>query len=293
MSTKGFHISIPRNLMDLLTIYRKNPEALLLSGGTHLMNHLLNREGEHFSVLTLSQLDELKRISRTDRYAEAGCCVSINRMIEAAYIFSFPILQETMTEMGPYPIRNMATLGGNLCIPSRRLDLFPVLLLLDSRVELRHVKPRRKGKMSMRSRWSTIGSLLTPEGDLNLGEAEVLTRVRVPYYEGNFSFHRKVNIRNDNYLTVNCLASIEKGVLSDFRLAFTNGGKLILRNRDLEANLLGRRFPLGRKDTDLILSNLDDYFPESENTYEKYLIRNLFRQLLESLADPSIPHHGL
>ena len=287
MRTKGFHISIPRNLLELLTFYRKSPNSHLLAGGTHLMNHYLNQEEGHHSVLALSQLEELKRISRTDRYAEAGCCVTINRLIDTAYIFNIPLMHETMTDMGPFPIRNMATLGGNLCIPGRRMDLFPVLQLLDSRIEIRHVKPRRNGKMSMKSRWTTINSLLTQEGAINLGEAEVLTRVRIPYYEGNFSFHRKVNIQNDSFMTVNCLASIEKGVLSDFRLAFTNGGRLILRNRDLEANLLGRRFPVNKKDTDLLLSNLNSYFPESENYFEKYLIHNLFKQILESLADPS------
>ena len=292
MNQPSYHINVPRNLIDLLSLYRKNPDAVLLAGGTHLMNHLLNREGERHTVLALSQLDELKRISRTDRYAEAGCCVTINQMIEASYIFKFPLMQDTMAEMGPYPIRNMSTLGGNICIPGRRMDLFPVLLLLDARAELRHVKPKRKGKMSMKSRWVSIASLLTPDGDLNLGEGEILTRIRIPYYDGNFTFHRKVNIRQDNYLTANCLAAIEKGVVSDIRLAFTNGGRLILRNRDLEANLLGRRFPLSRKDADLLLGNLDHFFPPGESSYETYLIRNLFRQLLESLADPQTNQIG-
>ena len=273
--------------MDLLTLYRKKPTALLLSGGTHLMNHTLNMEGEHHSILSLSQLDELKKISRTDRYAEAGCCVTINRMIDASYIFRSHLMQDTMRQMGPYPIRNSATIGGNLCIPNRRMDLFPVLQLLDTRLELRFVKPRRKGRMSMKSRWIHINSLLTPEGNINLGEGEILTRIRIPNYEGNFTFHRKVNIRNDIYLTINCLASIEKGVLSDIRLAFTNGGKLVMRNRDLEASLLGRRYPLNRKDMDQLMTNLPHYFAPSENPYETYLIRNLFRQLLESLADGS------
>ena len=112
MRTKGFHISIPRNLLELLTFYRKSPNSHLLAGGTHLMNHYLNQEEGHHSVLALSQLEELKRISRTDRYAEAGCCVTINRLIDTAYIFNIPLMHETMTDMGPFPIRNMATLGG-------------------------------------------------------------------------------------------------------------------------------------------------------------------------------------
>ncbi len=286
MKQPPYHISIPQNIMDLLSLYRKNPGALLMAGGTNLLNHTLNREGIHNSVLSLSQLEELKKISRTDRYAEAGCCVTINRMIEASYIFRSPLLQDTLCQMGPNPIRNCATLGGNLCIPERRMDLFPVLQLLDSRIELRHVRPRRKEKMSMKSRWIPLGNMLTPEGEINLGEGEMLTRVRIPYYLGNFTFHRKINIRNDFYLTVNCLASMEKGILSDIRLAFTNGGKLIMRNRDLEANLLGRRFPLNHKDSDQLMGNLEHYYPPSENPYETYLIRNLFRQLLESLADP-------
>jgi len=282
-----FHISIPRTLTDLMDLYHKNPSSLLMAGGTHLMNHTLKKEEGRFQVLSLSQLDELKRISRTDRYAEAGCCVTINRMIESSYIFRFPLLQETLAQMGPYPIRNMATLGGNLCIPSRRMDLFPVLLLLDTRLELRHVRPRRKGRSSYKSRWIHISNFLSSDGNLNLAEGELLTRARIPYYDGNFSFHRKVNIRDNDFFTINCLATTDKRVLSDIRLAYTNGGRLIIRNRDLEANLLGRRFPLSRKDTDQLIGNLDHYFPPGPSRYETYLTRSLFRQLLDSLADPS------
>jgi len=272
--------------MDLLSLYRKNPASLLMAGGTHLLNHTLNREGEHYSILSLTQLEELQKISRTDRYAEAGCCVTINRMIETAYIFRSPLLQDTLCQMGPYPIRNSATVGGNLCIPGRRKDLFPVLQLLDTRVEIRYVKPKRNKRMSMKSRWIHINNLLSHDGEINLAEGEMITRVRIPYYDGNFTFHRKVNIKDDFYLSVNCLATIEKGVLSDIRLIFTNEEKLIIRNRDIEANLLGRRFPLGKKDHDQLMGNLSHFYMPNENPYETYLIRNLFRQLLESLADP-------
>jgi len=282
-----FHVHIPQSVTALLNLYNKTPSSILMAGATHLMNHLIHREREHFSILSISQLEELKKISRTERYAEVGSCTSINTLIESSVLLSSPILLETLKHMGPYPIRNAATIGGNLCITSRRMDLYPVLLLLDARLELRHVKRKRNGRASYKSRWIHINTFLTTEGKLAFLEAEVLTRIRIPYYDGGFFFHRKVNIKDNDFFTINALASLDKGVLSDIRIAFTNGGLFVIRSRDIEANLMGRRFPLSRKDLEEIMQNLNHYFKKPENPFEDYLMKSLFRQLLESLADPA------
>jgi CO/xanthine dehydrogenase FAD-binding subunit len=284
---RPFHIHVPPNMTELLNLYNKAPSSRLMAGATHLMNHTFDTESEHHSVLSISQLEELKKISRTERYTELGSCVSINTMIESSVILSSPLLKETLKHMGPYPIRNMATIGGNLCIPDRRMDLYPVLLLLDSRLELRHIVRKRNGRASYKSRWIHINTFLNNEGKLSLGAGEILTRIRIPYYDGSFHFHKKVNIKDNDFFTINALASLDKGILSDIRMAFTNGGLFVLRSRDLEANLMGRRFPLIRKELDEIMQNLNQFFKAPENPYEDYLMKSLFRQLLESLADPS------
>ncbi|MDA3956434.1 FAD binding domain-containing protein [Oceanispirochaeta sp.] len=287
MENRPFHVHVPSNMTELLNLYNKAPSSLLMAGATHLMNHTFCKEAEHYNILSISQLDELKKISRTERYADLGSCVSINTMIESSVILSSSLLKETLHQMGPNPIRNAATIGGNLCIPDRRMDLFPVLLLLDARLELRHIIRKKNGRASYKSRWIHINTFLSADGKPALGVGEILTRIRIPYYDGGFHFHRKVNIKDNDFFTINALASLEKGILSDIRLAFTNGGLNVLRSRDLEANLLGRRFPLVRKDLNEIMQNLNQYFKTSDNLYEDYLVKSLFRQLLESLADPS------
>jgi len=271
----------------LLSLYNKSPSSIIRAGGTHLMNHTLMPGSEHYSVLAINQLDDLRKIIRTDRYIELGSCVTINELIESQRGNSSSLLSETLQHMGPYPIRNASTIGGNLCIADRRMDLYPVLLLLDSRLELRHVKRRRNGRASFKSKWIHINTFISAEGNLELAEGELLSRIRIPFYDGGFHFHRKVNIENNDFFTINALASLDKGVLSDIRIAFTNGGLFVLRSRDMEANLMGRRFPMGRKDLDEILTEIFKYYRKPENLYEEYLMKSLFRQLLESLADPS------
>ena len=270
----------------LLNLFNKAPGSLIMAGGTHLMNHTFQPGGDHHSILSISQLDELKKIGRSDRYAELGSCVTVNQMIDAQMLLSSPLLLETLQHMGPHPIRNSSTIGGNLCIAEKRMDLFPVLLLLDARLELRHVKRKRNGRASYKSKWIHINSFISPEGNLNLAEGELLTRIRVPYYDGGFHFHRKVNIQGNDFFTINALASMDKGVLSDLRVAFTNGSRFVMRSRDMEANLMGRRFPLASRDLEELMKDLFKYFSVPENHYEEYLMESLFRQLLESLADP-------
>lgn len=283
----AFHVHIPQNITVLLNLFNKAPSSMIMAGGTHLMNHTLQPGSEHHSILAINQLEELKKISRTDRYAEVGSCVTINEMIDSQFGSSMALLVETLQHMGPYPIRNASTIGGNLCIADRRMDLHPVLLLLDSRLELRHVKRKRNGRASYKSRWIHINSFITADGGLNLASGELLSRIRIPFYDGGFHFHKKVNIKGSDFFTINAIASMDKGVLSDLRVAFTNGGLFVMRSRDMEANLMGRRFPMGHKDLDEIMTDLYKYYPKPENHYEDYLMNSLFRQLLESLADPS------
>lgn len=283
----AFHVHIPQNMTVLLNLFNKAPSSVIMAGGTHLMNHTFKPGSEHHSILAVNQLEELKKVTRTDRYTELGSCVTINEMIDSQRGLSSKLLLETLQHMGPHPIRNVSTIGGNLCISDRRMDLYPVLLLLDSRLELRHVKRRRNGRASYKSKWIHINTFISTDGSLNLGEGELLSRIRIPFYDGRVHFHRKVNIKGNDFFTINALASMDKGVLSDIRVAFTNGGLFLMRSRDMEANLMGRRFPMAHKDLDDIMADLNKYYKKPENPYEEYLMNTLFRQLLESLADPS------
>ncbi len=283
---RPFHIHIPQSMAELLNLYNKHPSSRLMAGATYMMNHQINQESKKQNVLSLLQLEELKKISRTEQYAELGSCVTINTMLHSWISQTSPLLAMTLGQMGPYPIRNRATIGGNLCIPRKRMDLFPVLLLLDARLEFRYVKRKKNGRASYKSRWIPMKSFLDAQGELTLGQGEVLTRIRIPYYDGKHCFHRKVNIQGNRFFTINALTTMEKNVLSDIRLAFTNGGPLIIRSRDLEAQLLGRRFPLTPQEIKNLIQDLDLFFPPDDDPYENYLIRSLIHELLEGLANP-------
>ncbi len=280
----AFHVNTPRSMAALLEMYEKHPESLIMGGGTYLLKHKIIGK-EHYRVLGLDQIEELHRMSRNERHIELGSCITINEMIDSGYFKRIPIILETLENMGPHPIRNMATIGGNLCIPGRRLDLFPILTFLDAQLELRSLRKSR-GSRRHQQRWVSPGSLLGSSGQLELLPGEVLTRVRIPYYDGNFYFHKKISLKGRVLSIINAVAKLEAGEILDIRIIFTDGSPFITRSREMETYLLGQTFPMAREGIDRIMQNFFDFFTPGDKHYEEFLMPKIFRQLLESLGKP-------
>ncbi len=72
-------------------------------------------------------------------------------------------------------VRNVACLGGHLAHADPHMDLPPVLLALDARVEIR-------GPTGVR--WSTVDDLVSGYYETTLGQQELITAVEVPVADG-------------------------------------------------------------------------------------------------------------
>ena len=69
---------------------------------------------------------------------EIGAAVPISRLLRTGRHVMPKALFTAPINIGGPALRNQATLGGNLCSPEHRLSTYPVLLLLDVRLELRN-----------------------------------------------------------------------------------------------------------------------------------------------------------
>jgi hypothetical protein len=83
------------------------------------------------------------------------------------------------------------------------------------------------------------------------------------------------------------VASTDKYILTDFRICFSTTKERIIRNRDLEADLIGRRLPLSRKDIAALKSKISQVFQslnETEFTTARAIA--LTGQFIEKISDP-------
>jgi CO/xanthine dehydrogenase FAD-binding subunit len=263
---------VPLQMQNLLTLYQKNHQAALLAGGTYN----LPLSGD---VIYLKKIDELTRITRTERFLDIGASASISSILSIAKRVLPGPLSEVLTRIGTPAIRNMATLGGHLCIRDRRMDAVPMLMLMDVSLELRTIKG---------ARWVTLTRFYDEEGYPSFREGELLTRIRVPLEEWNFFHYKKLGSypsQGEPVLSFSGLAKIQRAVISECRTAFSFGGREILRNREIEAQLSGRKVPLSEKGILPLLQAFQESLEEASyvSPYCGARAFRLFRWFLENL----------
>jgi CO/xanthine dehydrogenase FAD-binding subunit len=180
----------------------------------------------------------------------AGC--SLARIVEIGRNVlpgSFVQAFSTMTPMG---VTALATIGGNLGVAEHVLTAYPLVLAAGSRIEL-----RRHGN----ARWIPAGRLRDETGALTLEDGEIVSRVRLPLESWNVqvfaSFGRPYIPESDPVVFVG-LAKTDTGVVDDFRMVFSAHDRVLFRDRELEAELVGRRAPLPAKEAQSFMRRISD-----------------------------------
>ena len=228
-------IFTPRTISDLLNYYRDHPRATLFAGGTYLRRNLSPRQRLGGELIDLGRVPELAHISRTERYMEIGTAVPISKIMNTGRHVMPRSLYTALGTIGGMALRNHATLGGNLCARHHRLSAYPVLLLLDVRLEL-----CRAGA----SRWINLNRFISPEGEPILEPGELVTRIRIPFIHWDVEeFRTQGRIFSADHFIFCGVARKQKDVVSDLRTSFCVGSSQVIRARSVEAELIGRKLP--------------------------------------------------
>ncbi len=240
-------VFVPTGLGELLQILKAHPDATIYAGGTHILS---SRNTPYVElpekVISLHQVEELTRVTRTVKHVEFGAGVTLGRIIALGAKALPPALFEAIRTLGPPGIEHLATVGGNICVSGRLMTLIPILYLLEGRVELRSAAG---------SRWVRVGRVHDDDGRLVLEPGEVMTRLRITPGSWNrqaFKSFGTIYLPQTNPLVFCGLAQLDNGVLSDFRFAITTHRPRMIRNRALEAELVGRKVPLSKRDYEAI-----------------------------------------
>lgn len=275
------HAYLPTSLQDLLTLKAQEPTALIYAGGTYILRDQRKHINLPGTILSMEKIEELYRIHRTERYLEIGAMVPINTILEMGKYVLPPALGACLRSITPPAVRNLATLVGNLCVPDSRMDSFPLLHIMDARVEVRSAHT---------ANWIPMTRFYNPQGKINLESHELVSRVRIPDEQWNRQVYRKIgsiNAPSANSVSLCGLATVQKLVVADIRFAFGMLGPVIIRSRELEAEILGRRLPLGERDKE----NLEEMITQTCNQYKEIItpfqrsrIRRLFLWFLTSIS---------
>ena len=138
---QGFHA--PRTLDELGAALEAHPGAVLLAGGTDVGLWVTKQLRELPALIYLGDIAELARIQEGPKEIWIGAAVTFTDAWPAL-LRRFPALEEQAARFASPPIRNSATLCGNLANGSPIGDSIPTLIALGAQIELRRGTGQRR-----------------------------------------------------------------------------------------------------------------------------------------------------
>jgi len=134
----------PESLDEAIQLKKAIPGSLFISGGTDLMIRIKKNEIRPHALISLRSIPALSGIENGKRI-RIGAMTSISDLIKNPWMNEkYPVLIQAALAMGNVQIRNVATIGGNLCNGSPAADMAPPLLVLEAKVKLQGDKKSRE-----------------------------------------------------------------------------------------------------------------------------------------------------
>ena len=108
-----FEYRAPRSLAEAAKILAgEGPAAMLIAGGTDLLPNMKRRHQAPKVLVSLNGIEELKQLNGT-----IGSGVTLSRIVESRHVAT--ALRQAAAQGAAPHLRNMGTLGGNLCLDTR------------------------------------------------------------------------------------------------------------------------------------------------------------------------------
>jgi xanthine dehydrogenase small subunit len=204
----------PRSVEELADALKDRPDSLLLAGGTDIGLTVTKQLCELPALVYLGDVAELKRIEERADGLWIGAAATLTDAWPALLV-RYPELEEQAARFASPPIRNSATLCGNLANGSPIGDSIPALIALGAHIELR---------CGARVRRVPLEDFYLAYRKTDLEAAEFVTGVAIPRaHQGRLLASYKVSKRFDQDISAVCATfclSIDGERVRSARLAY-------------------------------------------------------------------------
>ncbi|MGE5496166.1 MAG: FAD binding domain-containing protein [Burkholderiales bacterium] len=218
----------PKTLEEALAAKAERPSLVPYAGGTDWMVN--RRDGT--PLLFLNYIPSLREITKTQDSIKIGACCTYTQLLESDA--TPDILRQAIVEVASPAIRNMGTLGGNICNASPAGDTLPVLYILDARVVLASVNGKRE---------LPISSFIRGVRSIDLNPDELLESIIIPKAEFTRTYYKKVGARRALAISKASFAAamrVENGVVTAMPVAFGSVAPTVVRRPEIESALIGK-----------------------------------------------------
>ncbi|MFW2368313.1 MAG: xanthine dehydrogenase subunit XdhB [Desulforhopalus sp.] len=222
---------------EAIALLSQNPEAIPIAGGTDVLVRLHSHNPAYRHLVDIHDVAELQQITmESDGTIVIGSGVTFTQLNQAPVISSnISVLAEGGASVGGPQVRNVATIGGNICNGAPSADAAAPLLVLNAQVEL-------KGPDGIRH--LPLDEFYQGPGQVDRKSGEIMTCLQIAKedYQGWSGHYKKYAMRDAmDIATIGCGAAckIEEGRVKGLRLAFAVAGPTPLRCYRTEEKSLG------------------------------------------------------
>ena len=143
---RRFEMSLPRSVDECVkALAAGGAGAKVVAGGTDLLPQMKNGVTKPQLVVDLSGIAALRAIEADAKGLRIGAAVSARQLERDARVQSgYTAIAESGALVGSIQVRNLATLGGNLCNAAPSADMAPPLLSLEAEAVITGPKGQRR-----------------------------------------------------------------------------------------------------------------------------------------------------
>jgi xanthine dehydrogenase small subunit len=282
----------PRKLDQFAALVTEYPSATILAGGTDVALWVTKQYRNPEILIYSGNVSSLNDLEISDGYMNIGAAVSLTDAM-AMIVAHYPSLQPLFIRFASPPIRNAATLGGNIANGSPIGDSMPVLMVLGTELILRSGKETRS---------MTLEEFYLAYQQTALRSGEFIERIRIPLCDGDvFVQSYKVSKRFDQDISAVCGAyrlRLDDEKVAEVKVAYGGMAEVPARAPRCEQSLLDQEWT--EVSIDRAMQALDeDFSPISDMrasaVYRRQVCKNLLKRFyLETsgLTDIEVYSHG-
>ena len=265
------------SVREAIQLLGQNPEAHLIAGGTDMLVKLHKGKAQFDHLVDIHDLAELNYIHQNDQEdIIIGPLARFAHVAESELIGKhIPVLADAILTIGGPQVRNMATIGGNLCNGVPSADSATPLIALNAVVTIEG----RNGTRQM-----PLESFFLGPSQVAVEQHEILTAITVTRdnyagYTGHF--HKYAMREAMDISTIGCSAvcKVKDDTLHDLRLAFGVAAPVPIRCKATEDRVRGLKI------TQKLLDDVAKAVPDDVRPRTSWRAAKEFRlQIITTLA---------
>jgi len=212
----------PKTLEEALELLSEHDNLTVIAGGTDILVKLHEERFNSLNLISIRKIEGLNEIKVIEDDS-----IEIGAMATFSEIFR----NDIVNKMGGPQIRNMATIGGNICNGAVSGDSAPSLFALNSKLKLKSKNGERIVK---------IKDFYTGPGKVSIKKDEILISIIIEKKEyenkyGNYIKFASRNAMDIALMGVAVLVEVKDKKFEDLRIALGVSGPMPIRCEIAEA----------------------------------------------------------